>query len=310
MTGVEILPFCPLCHGNEKVFLPVPRVRIGDQYFSQHLSEFKLVKCLSCGLKYVNPRPAPSLLLGFYEQAGYSSHDPNCGEGFHRERLNLIAKYSKGFNLLDLGCGGGNFLREAQRSGYFVTGVEPSSQGRNSALKLGCNIQSGLTPVIQSGQVFDVVSAWHVMEHVSNIDKTMKEVHSILGKDGIFIVAVPNVRSARSMLFDFISPTILEGDERYRAFPIHLYGFSRSTLFRLMEKNGFSPIKTTTQYFALDEMFASIRSQRAKEGSHCSTDVKSGSRFFDGRLFKMFIKSIFFGLLFGESLVMIGRKND
>ena len=109
---------CALCGSSEQELLFYAR----DDRFGLSTEQFCVVKCLSCGLKYLNPRPTRVEIGRFYPQ-GYSSGR----EVWDAEKFRLLGLNSLCGNLLDVGCAKGSFLKFMRQRGWSVCGVEPSS---------------------------------------------------------------------------------------------------------------------------------------------------------------------------------------
>jgi len=97
---------------------------------------------------------------------------------------------------LDAGCGWGWFLRYASEQGIGAYGLELNSKQLKNALAFGTPteklLHSDMRYMPFRDGSFDLVFCWHVIEHISNCEKALKEVHRVLKRDGLFIVGVPN----------------------------------------------------------------------------------------------------------------------
>ena len=220
ISSIEILNGCPVCESMQRKPLPAPRIRIGEDYFGEILDQCAVNKCIMCGLAYVNPRPSPRVLEGYYEQPGYGAHDPQHGVPNHHILVNLLKRYAAGKRVLDIGCGGGGFLNAARDEGYQVTGVEPSSHGRQSAEASGLEVYPDVHYLVSSGCRFHAVVLWHVLEHVPDPIGTVSALKVLLSPDGVLIVGVPNFASARATVLRICRFIKSHDDEYYRAFPI------------------------------------------------------------------------------------------
>jgi len=135
-----------------------------------------------------------------------------------------------GKKLLDVGCGSGQFLYEMNKCGLDVYGIEP---GKKSQSKF--NIKSDLFKAKYSEESFDIVTMNHVLQHVDNPKRMLKEIHKILKPNGLFIVSASNTRSLTYFLFreNWFQLDI----------PRHLFNCSDKTLMQFLEENGFWVIK-------------------------------------------------------------------
>jgi SAM-dependent methyltransferase len=149
-------------------------------------------------------------------------------------RKAVLARKRSG-RLLDVGCGAGDFLHAMDRIGdWEVQGIEPGEIPAAKARQLyGLDVQVGqLEEVDIPDASFDVVTMWHVLEHVTHPRLTLQAVARVLRPDGILILACPVVDCWEARLF---GPNWSGFDV-----PRHLYTFSRKTLRRLLVECGFS----------------------------------------------------------------------
>lgn len=311
-TRLDVLDRCPVCAGNHFKSIPLPKVRIGEDYFGPLTPALGLNKCRDCGLTYVNPRPNPAFLLGFYERPAYNYHNADHGKADHGGRLELLSRIGAGSRFLDVGCGGGSFMASAQEAGYAVTGIEPSSQGRNAARQAGLDVHTNAASLIQQQRRFDVITVWHVIEHVPDVSAILREIKALLDENGVVVVAVPNALSARAILFRMFPRLCPQDDDAYRAFPIHLYAFSRRALAKLIQSCGLAVVSSTTQYLALDEILraATPASPAAPAKNPGMPAARGKPKAFLKRILLTPVKKMFFACHLGESLVMIARRED
>lgn len=216
---------------------------------------FRLVQCSECGLVYVNPRPNPQELQGYYSKEYYESNWSVVGELDSRlfldlnRRIEYVGRYKKSGRVLDVGCGSGDFLGEMKAIGWDVYGVDASRSACDRAVaKIGTNIYCGsLDDCHFVGEFFDVVTMWHVLEHVDDPNATIKEIGRILKNDGLLILEVPNIDS----------PIYKATRQYYSALdvPRHLIHFSLKTIERLIVRNGFRIIMVNSQTLEMPLIF-------------------------------------------------------
>ncbi len=159
--------------------------------------------------------------------------------------------------LLDVGAGTGAFASIMQRGGWEVTGLEPDDTARQNAIqKYGLDFQLpealyGLEP-----QRFDVVTMWHVLEHVHELHAYLQHCERILKTTGTLLIAVPNYTSLDAGIYR----------EYWAAYdvPRHLYHFSPESMQNLLQQHGF----TITQYIPMlfDSFYISMLSEQYKTG--------------------------------------------
>lgn len=235
---------CALCNLDDyKVILKVKdcRCHITDD-------EFNLVQCKNCRLVYVNPRPAKEEINKFYPTEYYTVKIPAflakiITPLFELTPIRSVKKYRKKGRLLDLGCGTGNFLWEMKKRGFEVHGVDPSSQACELARQRLENIfNSELEEHHFPDNYFDVITLWHVFEHLLNPNITLKEIHRILKKDGILILETPNI--------DSLSFKAFRKNCFHLDIPRHLYHWSPKTIREILNRNKFRVFKVS--YFSLN----------------------------------------------------------
>jgi 2-polyprenyl-3-methyl-5-hydroxy-6-metoxy-1,4-benzoquinol methylase len=117
---------------------------------------------------------------------------------FQRERLSKIRKVKKEGKLLDIGCGKGRFLAYVSRFGWDVYGVEPSSTGRYSALNKNLRITTTLEELGE--KKFDIVTLWHVLEHIDKPIEFLEKIKDHLDHSGVIIIGVPNIDSLQAKI--------------------------------------------------------------------------------------------------------------
>lgn len=213
------------------------------------------------------PKPSEVDLPKYYLSEDYISHTDSQRSIFekiyrHVKKLMLDKKLKwildetkfKG-KLLDLGAGTGDFMLHAKEKEWEVAGVEPNPCARDLAEKKGIQLQpeSGLLP----SQDFDVISMWHVLEHVPNLEIQIQELNRLLKKDGTLVVAVPNFKSYDAQKYGGF----------WAAFdvPRHLWHFSQESIASLFEAHGFQLIKTKPLLF--DSYYVSLLSEKYKTGN-------------------------------------------
>jgi SAM-dependent methyltransferase len=236
---METLTNCPICQSTElKLFIECIDYTVSK-------NKFTIMQCTSCGFRFTNPRPEEAESGKYYQSENYISHSDTrkglINSLYHyarrftlKKKLKLItyANKEKQGNLLDLGCGTGAFLNICKENGWQVQGIEPSADAREFAQK---NYGLTLNDVNTWGKIaddsLDVVTAWHVLEHVYNLEEELKQVKRTLTSNGNFIVALPNCSSADAQ---FYGPYWAAYDV-----PRHIWHFTPNNVNRFFEKHGF-----------------------------------------------------------------------
>ncbi|WP_418508805.1 class I SAM-dependent methyltransferase [Corallibacter sp.] len=216
------------------------------------------------------PQPSLQNLPSYYESEDYISHTDakrNLFESVYhlvrsyslKQKLKLINKQSvSGKTLLDVGCGTGDFLQTALKNNWNVFGVEPNPQARNIANKKTNNVVYDVDKISEfKKESFDVITLWHVLEHLPNLEEQLALYKSLLKKEGTLIIAVPNFKSFDATYYK----------EFWAAYdvPRHLWHFSRTAISKLVSKNNMKVVKTLPMMF--DAYYVSLLSEGYKSGS-------------------------------------------
>ncbi len=260
--NTEKVERCPIC--LQAAFKPLLKTK--DFFFS--LEEFQLVQCFHCSLVITNPRPTKSTIGKYYQSENYISHS-DTSSGIQdkiyqtvrkytiQKKIQQIETYQKSGNILDIGCGTGELLRHMDSEKWKRIGVEPSEHAR---IKIDPSITT--YPSIQSvNEKFQVISLWHVMEHLHDPEETMLFINEHLADDGTLFIAVPNLESADAKHY---------GDY-WAAYdtPRHLCHFSKRTMKALLAKYGFQV--ETIKPMPFDAYYVSLLSEKyAHPESHFS----------------------------------------
>ena len=166
---------CPWC-GSEKAQI---NLWLKDEFLSKE--DFHICECLSCGLLYTMPRPNKEKIGEYYKSEEYYSHQENKKGFIPRlyesvKKVNLKHKYNlatQGLNvgkMLDIGCGVGDFLHTAEEHGWKCTGVEPSEDAKAIAkTKTKADIINSEAIEKIPDASFDLITMWHVLEHVDDL---------------------------------------------------------------------------------------------------------------------------------------------
>jgi 2-polyprenyl-3-methyl-5-hydroxy-6-metoxy-1,4-benzoquinol methylase len=245
---------------------PKGSIYISTKDYFKSQEAFDLVLDSSREILITTPQPAPEDLAGYYQSQAYISHS-NTQKGIVpflyamvqkwslKNKINLINSLSnhKG-TLLDIGAGTGNFCETSKQNSWEVYGVEPSEKAREVAAKKNIFLHQSIEDF--KGQQFDVVTLWHVLEHLPDLENTITAIQKLLKPNGVLIVAVPNYNS-----FDA---------KHYKRFwaaydvPRHLWHFSQKSMSKLFSKN-MKLLKTKPMIF--DSFYVSLLSEKYKTGN-------------------------------------------
>jgi 2-polyprenyl-3-methyl-5-hydroxy-6-metoxy-1,4-benzoquinol methylase len=244
---------------NKKHFLTVKDYSVSKETFDLYHDE-------TLDMLITHPQPSLENLGKYYESEDYISHTDNKRSLFEKlyhfiksialkNKLNLInsLQLNKG-RILDIGAGTGDFLSVAKNDGWQTIGVEPSDRAKAIAKNKGVSFVEQTSEL--ENQSFDVISMWHVLEHVPDLDKQIKELKRLLKPTGTLIIAVPNFKS-----FDA---------KHYGKFwaaydvPIHFWHFSKTAIKLLFEKEEMKLEKVLPMKF--DSFYVSLLSEKYKSG--------------------------------------------
>ncbi|TGD58637.1 class I SAM-dependent methyltransferase [Flavobacterium humi] len=244
---------------NQSVFIQVKDHSVSKENFELLIDEnLQLLK--------THPQPSPDALPGYYESDDYISHTDGKRSLFEKiyqsvktyslqKKVSLITSFhpEKG-SLLDIGAGTGDFLTVAKAKGWQTTGLEPSEKAKNMAISKGVSFKNDLKSI--ENQSFDVITMWHVLEHVPDIEEQIKELKRLVKPNGTIFIAVPNFKS-----FDakYYGPFWAAYDV-----PRHLWHFSKISIEKLFAKENMKLIKILPMVF--DSFYVSLLSEKYKNG--------------------------------------------
>jgi 2-polyprenyl-3-methyl-5-hydroxy-6-metoxy-1,4-benzoquinol methylase len=228
--------------------------------------EFTLVENEFGDILQTIPVPHLDKLPDYYKSENYISHTDTkkslTEKVYHavkgialKQKVSLITKLNQGSGkLLDIGSGTGDFLATAKQKNWTVYGVEPSEEARVLSEKKGIKVSEDLTKI--SEKEFDVITLWHVLEHVPNLENYISEISNRLKPSGTLIVAVPNFKSKDAKHYK----------EFWAAYdvPRHVWHFSKTGIERLFSKHDFLLKKTKPMWF--DAFYVSLLSEKYKTG--------------------------------------------
>ena len=201
--------------------------------------EFVVARCSACGIVQTLPQPTPEELQTFYPEVYYA--DPANVDAlrvFQREKLGILQQFRTDGRLLDVGAGIGLFVREAVDAGFDAEGIEISGHAvRTGSARLNVRLTAGdLLDIPIPADSFDVVTLWHVLEHLPNPASVLQAIHRILRTNGLLLIAVPNIGSIQARVF--------RSRWYHLDVPRHLFHYSPETLAGILQRSGFSVLAT------------------------------------------------------------------
>ena len=264
MKKYKVLDKCPIC---EKTDLE-DYLKTKDFTFSKE--SFVVQKCKHCGFRFTNPIPKEEDIGSYYGADNYMSHATKSRKGllpfvYKRVRnmnlnnkLKLVKKYANGKKLLDIGAGNGFFLKACEIEQFVVAGLEPDEKARKVAFDdYGLELKDPQhLSNIKDGSI-DVITMWHVLEHVYHLKKDIAEYKRVLKNDGSLIIALPNIDSFDSTYYK----EYWDGLD----LPLHLYHFTPNDVKNLFEQFNMDVIEMKPMKF--DSYWVSMNSEKFKGGS-------------------------------------------
>jgi 2-polyprenyl-3-methyl-5-hydroxy-6-metoxy-1,4-benzoquinol methylase len=218
-----------------------------------------ICRCQTCRLLFRNPRPTQAEIAAAYDQGDtyeeWHKLDAHYTSLWER-RIKLVKSYAPSGRLLDVGVGDGGFLAAATTAGYTCEGTELSQTGAGFAQEKGITVRLGqFTGLEWPAANFDVITIWHVLEHLPDPGAAIQHAWRVLKPGGWLFVAVPNETHTilRHRLFGR-RPTpfgpLVPGCE------IHLSHFQPRTLEALLQRTGFEVRRLAVDDFYPDRSAA------------------------------------------------------
>lgn len=243
---------------HEKKYLSVKDYLVsGESFDLVHDTDLDFLKTF--------PQPKVEELPKYYESQEYISHTDEK-RGLFSSLYQLVKKWSlqkkaklilqqsgEVGSLLDVGAGTGDFLKVVKEKGWQVHGMEPNKNAAKLALEKGIDLKASLNDF--EGKQFDVVTLWHVLEHIPDLEETVLKLAALVKPQGTLIIAVPNFKS-----FDA---------KHYGKFwaaydvPRHLWHFSKESMKNLFAEN--FQLKTI-EPMIFDSFYVSLLSEKYKTG--------------------------------------------
>lgn len=228
---------CPYCKSQNTT----QYLKLRDYFLTQE--EFEIWECADCRLLFTTPRPDEHSIGKYYKSDDYLSHNEHK-KGFvpwvynQVKKVNIKRKFKIAFGssrhgnekprLLDYGCGVGDFLLYSKNNGCEISGCDLSEDARKFASeKLGVQITEPAKLTSLPDRQFDVITLWHVFEHVAELETLSKELHRLIADNGKLVVAVPNYKSYDAQYYE----------DKWAAYdvPRHLNHFHRESLESVMK---------------------------------------------------------------------------
>jgi 2-polyprenyl-3-methyl-5-hydroxy-6-metoxy-1,4-benzoquinol methylase len=213
------------------------------------VNRFRHVRCRNCGMVYSNPRLKESITHNMYSESDYSE--------FYKIKLIPAIEYRKNVlgikkyeqikhyfekpgRVLDIGCGLGEILSVFKDNGWDCNGVEFNEFAANYARKaFNLNIINKSIYDFDSGEKYDLIMLWGVLEHFFDPKKVLISINHLLKDDGLLVLEVPSADSVLVRYFEETQKTvdrIIEGDR-------HIMLFSVRGFKEMLQDTGFTPVR-------------------------------------------------------------------
>ncbi len=255
---------CPVCQTTTKYYFSCKDHLVSGKLFS-------IQKCPFCGFAFTENPPSPDEIGAYYQAEEYLSHATSrkglipllyhlARKEMIRYKRKLIEKQSgltKG-QLLDIGCGTGQFLHSLQEKGWQVLGIEPDPGAREYASRhfsLQVKNRQSLEELPEEGKKFDVITLWHSLEHIHDLKGTVQQIKKLLRPQGLLVVALPNRTSYDASLYgkDWAAWDV----------PRHLWHFSEYSAQKFFQDQGL--VIKKIQSMPLDAFYISLLTHRNKK---------------------------------------------
>jgi len=220
-----------------------PYIDVLDR-LSNNSETFQLVKC-NCNFVFLDPRPTESAISSYYQSSDYDPHNINKNKKWDklynlvqsatlRWKFSKIASFYSNGNLLDIGGGNGEFASFMALKGWDVV-LQDNITNINCINDTKGVLKVNNLEMIKSTRRFQVITLWHSLEHIHNINDLFSNIDRMLTNDGILIIAVPNLKAPENSFYS-------KNWAPYDA-PRHLYHFQLETLGNLIKKSNFKIIR-------------------------------------------------------------------
>lgn len=227
---------------------------------------FELILDEKLDMLRTSPKPNKEALGKYYESTSYISHT-DANESLFDKVYQIVKNYTikrkvrlldslgtEDKKILDIGCGTGDFLEACKNKQWKISGLEPNENARSLAIKkTETVIHTNIEELIEGyHEPFDVISMWHVLEHVADLNEYIGYLKKLLKPNGTLIVAVPNFKSYDAAYYG----------EFWAAYdvPRHLWHFSQKSIGLVFKDFDLEVVKTLPMKF--DAYYVSLLSEK------------------------------------------------
>lgn len=223
---------CGICSSKHLKFLF--KAKDHDNGSSKY---YPIYECNKCHTVSIQPPPSKKELEKYYSDSYYTyKYYGLINKCFLLLRASKVP--NKG-SILDIGCGEGSFLKIMKEKSYDCYGLETSSAGIKKAASKGLAVYGNIKDIKRK---FDVITLWHVLEHIKNPVHYLNQIKKRLTKNGYLLVAVPN--------FDSIQSKLGKDAWFHLAPPLHIFHYTPKTIASILKKEGFKVVRI--EHFSLE----------------------------------------------------------
>ncbi len=255
---------CPFC--NSDAIHPI----MAAKDYTVSNTAFEIWHCDTCTNRFTQSVPDIHHIGAYYQSAAYISHSDTAKglinklyhwvRGYTLGRKRRLIQKVSGLNqgtLLDIGAGTGAFVTTMLQAGWKVTGLEPDSIAReNAKQKHGIDLRSAEDIYNLPSSSYDVITLWHVLEHVHDLHGYFSQFGTLLKPGGKLVIAVPNYTSKDAAIYG----------THWAAWdvPRHLYHFSPKGMELIANQHKFNLASIHPMWF--DAFYVSMLSEQYKNG--------------------------------------------
>lgn len=246
---------CRLC-GSKNIRYLLCTKNTHGRYMLNKKAKYKIFRCLDCQCVFIGNIIVDERYykknydLGYYvtnKQGNLSTLISDLLMRFSASyKEKVILKFSKNdgekISILDVGCGEGSFLSNLNKNLFEANGLEINKEGADICQKKNLKVyRQNLQNTDFKEKKFDVITLWHVLEHLDDPISTLKKASDILNKNGILLLSTPNTDS---LGFRYGKNNWFHMDS-----PRHLVLYNEKSIRKLTELADFDIIKIKSEYF-------------------------------------------------------------
>ncbi len=232
----------------------------------QNYEEEHLLRCHICDLTFASSKPDEETLSHHYSQYSRDDYLSPITKKRYRELLDEFKDYSgPEMNILDVGCGMGFFLQEANELGWKTHGVEFTGESVEICRSKGIQMFEGDIRKIDFGdKKFDVITGFEIIEHIGEPNSFVKKISDLLNAGGLLYLTTPN--------FDSLNRRVLGQRWNAISYPEHLCYYNKHSLDQLLIEHGLKKNKVRTEGISPGRLIRSLRNQEMDFSDSNSSD--------------------------------------